>query len=92
VSIKSLKDWLAEGEQLYGQALGEYRNLESQLDQLEQALSVKREEVNQIAQVIGKPALENARRLSAELVESTSAPGVMGSVTRALTGRGLGRG
>jgi hypothetical protein len=90
LSVKSLREWLAEGEQLYGQAMAEYQNLQAQLEQLERALATKRGEVNQIAQVIGKPPpTEQGKRLSAQLVEVDAAPA--GAVTRALTGRGLGR-
>ena len=91
MSTKSLRDWLAEGEQLYNQAMGEYRGLEAQLEQLEKALGHKRAEVNQIAQVVNKPPVEATRRLSAQLVEAQDVPTVVGNVTRALTGRGLGR-
>jgi hypothetical protein len=91
VSTKSLRDWLAEGEQLYNQAMGEYRGLEAQLEQLEKALGIKRVEVNQIAQVINKPPVEATRRLTAQLVEAQEIPTTVGNVTRALTGRGLGR-
>ena len=91
MSTKSLRDWLAEGEQLYNQAMGEYRGLEAQLEQLEKALGLKRAEVNQIAQVVNKPPVEATRRLSAQLVEAQDVPTVVGNVTRALTGRGLGR-
>jgi hypothetical protein len=91
VGVKSLREWLAEGEQLYGQALAEYQNLQAQLEQLERALTAKRGEVNQIAQVIGKsPPAEQGKRLSAQLIEADAAP--TGAVTRALTGRGLGLG
>lgn len=91
MSTKSLRDWLAEGEQIYNQAMGEYRSLEAQLEQLEKSLGAKRTEVNQIAQVINKPPVEPTRRLSAQLVEVQEVPTVVGNVTRALTGRGLGR-
>ena len=63
---KSLNDWLQEGESLYDAALAEYQQLEAQLDELEARLAAKRAEVNQIAQVVGKPAIENNRRLTAD--------------------------
>jgi hypothetical protein len=91
VSAKSIKDWLAEGELLYNQALAEYQSLRAQLEQLERTLAVKNTELNQMASVIGRPPAESGRRLSAELVEAETIPSVAGSVTRALTGRGLGR-
>jgi hypothetical protein len=91
---KSLKEWLAEGEQLYGAAMREYQELESQIDELERKLMAKKEEVNQIADVIGKPPVESSRRLSAQLVEEhapNSVPNSPATIARALTGRGLGR-
>ena len=62
---KSLQEWLHEGEALYESALAEYQALEGQLDELEARLAAKREEVNQIAQVVGKPPVEPTRRLAA---------------------------
>ena len=91
---KSLNDWLAEGEGLYEAALAEYQQLESQLDELESRLAAKRAEVNQIAQVVGKPALEGTRRLTAQLVDDSgpqSVPNSPATIARALTGRQLGR-
>ena len=91
---KSFSDWLSEGEQLYNQALKEFQAIEAQLDELEQRLSAKKAEVNQIASVIGKPPVESNRRLSAELIEDrgpSSIPHSQATIARALTGRGLGR-
>ena len=91
---KSLQDWLQEGEALYNAALEEYRAIEAQLDELESRLMAKREEVNQIAQVVGKPAVESSRRLTAQLVDDhgpNSVPNSPATIARALTGRGLGR-
>ena len=91
---KSLQEWLHEGEALYESALAEYQALEGQLDELEARLAAKREEVNQIAQVVGKPPVEPTRRLAAELVDATgpnSVPNSPATIARALTGRGLGR-
>jgi hypothetical protein len=89
---KSFRDWLGEGERLYTTALNEYQSLETQIDELEQQLAAKKSEVNQIAHVIGKPPVEGARRLTAQLVEGDShnvntAPA--GNIARALSGRGL---
>jgi len=70
----NLQTWLNQGEQLYSAALNDFRALEAQLDELEQKLAAKQTEVNQIAQIIGKPAVEGTRRLSAQL---TTAPVVM---------------
>lgn len=58
-----LQSWLSQGEQLYASALNEYRALEAQLDDLEQKLAAKQEEVNQIAAIINKPPVDSARRL-----------------------------
>ena len=91
---KSLNDWLAEGEALYNAALAEYQQLEAQLDELEARLAAKRAEVNQIAQVVGKPPIENSQRLTAQLVDDTgpqSVPNSPATIARALTGRQLGR-
>ena len=91
---KSFKDWLAEGEQLYATALKEYQDIELQLDELETRLAAKKNEVNQLAQIIGKAPVENNRRLTAQLVEEhgpNSVPNSPATIARALTGRGLGR-
>ena len=91
---KSLNDWLQEGEALYDAALAEYQQLEAQLDELEARLAAKRAEVNQIAQVVGKPAIENSQRLTAQLVDDhgpQSVPNSPATIARALTGRQLGR-
>jgi hypothetical protein len=94
---KSFRDWLSEGEQIYSATLNEYKALEAQLEALEKQLAAKKSEVNQIAQVIGKPPVEtNGRRLSAQLVEAeqvASAPAAAtavppGNMARALSGRG----
>lgn len=91
---KSIKDWLAEGEQIYGAAIDEYQQLETQLIEMEQRLAMKREEVNVIAERLGKPPLETSRRLSAEIIDRGqpgSQPSSQASIARALTGRGFGR-
>jgi hypothetical protein len=91
---KSFKDWISEGESLYNAALKEYQSIEQQLDDLEAKLAAKKAEVNQIAQVIGKPPVETNRRLTAQLVEEhgpNSVPNSPATIARALTGRGLGR-
>ncbi|MEO6434834.1 MAG: hypothetical protein ABIP55_03610 [Tepidisphaeraceae bacterium] len=91
---KSLQDWLHEGEALYNASLAEYQNIEQQLDELEARLAAKKAELNQIAQVVGKPPVESSRRLSAELIDQhgpNSVPNSPATIARALTGRGLGR-
>jgi hypothetical protein len=92
---KSFKDWLAEGEHLYNTTLQEFQQLEAQLVELEQRLTAKKAEVNQIAQVVGRPPVEStARRMTAEIVDAGPGSPVANSpatIARALTGRGLGR-
>ena len=91
---KTLQDWLAEGEALYNSAMNDYQNIEKQLDELEARLAAKKIELNQIAQVVGKPPIETSRRLTAQLVEEhgpNSVPNSPATIARALTGRGLGR-
>ena len=103
-AVKSFQDWLKEGEDLYDTALREYQGLEAQIDELEKQLTEKKAELNQIAQVIGKPPVEGNRRLSAQIVEpghgGNSAPGggqgganpsSAAAIARAITGRSLGR-
>ena len=94
-SSKSLQDWLQEGEQLYQAAVAEYQSIEAQLEELEAKLAAKKTEVNQIAQVVGKPPVESSgRRLTAEPIDThgpNSVPNSPATIARALTGRGLGR-
>ena len=93
---KSLQEWLSEGETLYAAALQEFQSLETQLEELESKLAAKKAELNQIAQVVGKPPVESSVRrvVTAELVEPhgpNSVPNSPATIARALTGRGLGR-
>lgn len=91
----SFQDWLQQGEQLYDTALREYHDIERQLAELEAQLGAKQNEVNQIAQVIGKPMVEGNRRLSAQLVtadiieapDRVPTPGANANIARALTGK-----
>ena len=93
----SLQEWLQQGEALYGAALKEFHAMEAQLDDLEARLAAKQAEVNQIAQVIGKPPVEGTRRLSTQLATAADIidmPGERGpsagsnaSIARALTGK-----
>jgi seryl-tRNA synthetase len=90
---KTFKDWLGEGEQLYTQAMEEYQALEKQIEDLEGQLQAKREEVNQMATVIGKPPLEPMRKHNVQIVEAAgpgSVPHSRNTIAKALTGRGLG--
>jgi hypothetical protein len=94
------QQWLSQGEQLYSAALNDFHSLEAQLDDLETKLAAKQAEVNQIAQMIGKPVIEGNRRLSAQIIpaEVIEAPGrphnqtgSSASIARALTGKFGGR-
>ena len=85
---KSLQEWLTEGETLYNAAMSDYQQLETQLEELEAKLAAKKTELNQIAQVIGKPPVETTRRvLTAELVDAhgpNSVPNSPATIARAL--------
>ncbi|HEX8911767.1 MAG TPA: hypothetical protein VF796_05365 [Humisphaera sp.] len=61
MATNTLQSWLSQGEQLYSAALAEFHALEAQLDELEQKLAAKQAEVNQIAQIINKPPVEQRR-------------------------------
>jgi hypothetical protein len=96
IVTKTLADWLSEGESLYNAAIAEFQALERQLEELEAKLAAKKAEVNQIAQVVGKPPVESTggKRLTAELIDPhtpNSVPNSPATIARALTGRGLGR-
>ena len=91
----AFQEWLQQGEHLYNNSLREYHDIEQQLAELEARLVDKQTEVNQIAQVIGKPMIEGNRRLTAQIVsaelveapERVPAPGANTNIARALTGR-----
>jgi ABC-type transporter Mla subunit MlaD len=94
VPSKSLSEWLAEGEQLFAESMTEFHELESQLADLEQRLSAKHAEVNRLAQIIGKPAVEGRKVVTAQLVDNSTTQAIPNSpatIARALQGRGLGR-
>lgn len=91
---KSFQEWINEGEQLYDTAFREYQSIEKQLDELERQLAAKQMEVNQIAQIIGKPPVEGNRRLTAQIIEPDRQQQNAGSpaaIARALTGQQVGR-
>jgi hypothetical protein len=91
---KTIADWMREGEELYAAALKEYEEFETKLREMEKLVAQKQEEVNQIAQVIGKPLVEGNRRLTAQLVDDhgpLSVPNSSSTIARALTGRNLNR-
>jgi hypothetical protein len=94
VVAKSIADWIKEGEQLYEAALKEFEEMDGRLRELEKQLSLKQDEVNQIAQVIGKPLVEGNRRLMAQLVDDhgpLSVPNSSTTIARALSGRNINR-
>lgn len=91
---KTIAEWMHEGEDLYAQAMKEYQALEAQLAELERRSAAKQEEVNQIAQIIGKPTVEGNRRLTAQLVDEhgpNSVPNSPSTIARALAGRNIAR-
>ena len=68
----SFQQWLQHGEMLYQSAMQEYHALESQLDDLERRLAAKQTELNQVAQMMGKPPVDGNRRVSAQIVTPVS--------------------
>jgi hypothetical protein len=90
---KTFQQWMAEGQELYAMALQDFQALEAQLANLEASLTAKQDEVNQIAQMIGKSPVEGGRHLTAQLIERDRdpAPSSPAAIARALTGRNLGR-
>lgn len=64
----SLQQWLQHGEMLYQSTMQEYHALEAQMDELERRLAAKLTEVNQVAQMLGKPPIEASRRVAAQIV------------------------
>jgi seryl-tRNA synthetase len=94
VVAKSIADWIQEGEELYESALKQFEEMDTRLRQLEKQLAQKQDEVNQIAQVIGKPLVEGNRRLTAQLVDDhgpLSVPNSSTTIARALSGRNINR-
>jgi hypothetical protein len=69
-SARIVQQWLSQGETIYAGLVKECQALEAQLEDLETRLAAKHAEVNQVAQIIGKPPVEGNRRLSAQLVTS----------------------
>jgi hypothetical protein len=91
---KSIAEWIREGEVIYETALKEFQDLDAQVQELEKRLTQKQDEVNQIAQVIGKPLVEGNRRLTAQLVDDhgpLSVPNSSTTIARALSGRNINR-
>ena len=95
MASSAFQEWLQQGEHLYNNSLREYHDIERQIADLEAQLGAKQNEVNQIAQIIGKPMVEGNRRLSAQLVsgeiidlpERIPTPGANANIARALTGK-----
>jgi hypothetical protein len=92
----TFQNWVQQGESLYTEALEQFHQLEVQLADLERQLVEKQEEVNRIAQMIGKPPVEGTRRASsnelvpATIVDEMPRAGTSNSnatIARALTGR-----
>jgi hypothetical protein len=84
---------MTEGETLYNEALRQFQEIEAQLEDLETRLAAKRDEVNQIAAVIGKPAVEAKRRAAVQIIDAQgpgAIPASRNTIAKALTGRGLG--
>jgi hypothetical protein len=99
---KSFQDWIAEGEGLYAAAMNEYKSIEEQMEQLAQQLAAKKIEVNQIASVIGRQAVDGRGQPvsaavpagpagSVEVADSSAQPYTRNSIARALSGQPLRR-
>jgi hypothetical protein len=98
---KSFQDWIAEGEGLYAAAMNEYKSIEDQMEQLSQQLAAKKLEVNQIASVIGRQAVDGRGQPasaattgapgSVEVADSSAQPYTRNSIARALSGQPLRR-
>jgi len=78
---KSLQQWLEEGVELYNATVAEYHDLESQLSNLQERLTTKRAEVNQLAQMIGKPTLGKTTLAKGEGREGGTIPTTNGTVS-----------
>ena len=91
---KTIAEWIQEGEALYEAALKEFEDLDARHRELEKQVAQKQDEVNQIAQVIGKPLVEGSRRVTAQLVDDhgpLSVPNSSTTIARALSGRNINR-
>ena len=96
VNTTSFQAWLQQGEQLYSTALNEFHAMEAQIEELQAKLAAKMDEVNRIAQMIGRPSVEGGRRGSVDLVPAqiiddvqprTGTPNSNATIARALTGK-----
>ena len=64
VNTTSFQAWLQQGEQLYTTALNEFHAMEAQIEDLQAKLAAKMDEVNRIAQMIGRPSVEGGSTIS----------------------------
>lgn len=92
---KSFQEWIGEGEEIYRSLVEEFRRTEQQVTELEQLLAAKVNEVNELARVIGKPAIGSPlprRPEEADLIDPPVSPHAgthassSASIARALTG------
>jgi hypothetical protein len=91
---RTIQDWMHEGDELYDSTMRDCEDLESQIRELEQRLADKHNEVNRLAQILGKPLAHNGRRVTAQIVDDTVAQVTANSqvsIARALSGRALPR-
>ncbi|MGA2230482.1 MAG: hypothetical protein ABSH22_06250 [Tepidisphaeraceae bacterium] len=92
--MKSIQEWIQEGEELHAAAVKDLHELEAQIAELEQKRGAKLMEVNQIAGIIGKPPAETPRRVTAQIIDDhppQNATSSSATIARALAGKGLGR-
>jgi hypothetical protein len=82
----TFQQWLAQGESIYQAALKEFHAIEAQLDEFEAKLVAKQAEVNQIAQILGKPVVEASRRGTNAIVAAPVIPQIIEEVERTPTG------
>lgn len=91
---RSFRDWIGEGEEIYRNLVEEFQRSEQQLAELEQQLASKVQEVNELAEVIGKPRIAAPRRLpmQGEVIDPPSMPplpssggSTSGNIARAIT-------
>lgn len=64
--MKSVKDWLSEGESLYSTLVQEFQNVQQQMAELERSLTEKKTEVEQLAQVIARAGFKAPPRFEFE--------------------------
>lgn len=72
-STTPFQQWLTAGESLYTSLLQEFQSMQAKLSEMESYLQQKGAEVNQMAHVLGKPAVPSTR-LAAELVTHYGQP------------------